>query len=175
MAAKSLLPTNTYAVPGVLNIIFFPFYQTDGTAALNIARTAGVITTLAVESAPFIVKIEAGTGSAPEVLNKPTPGVVNIKQSVGGKFARISDDTQATMQALNLGRFGAVVEVEQGQYWLVGESHGLTMEKNDGGWSTEAAGYDFLLSGLQTVHAGRVSSSLWDTLFADAADAAVAS
>lgn len=173
--AKSLKPTNVYSTPGILRAIVFPFYQTDGTAALTTARTSGVLTTLTVDSVPFIIETEAGTGVAPETLNNPNPGVKNLKQSYGGRFARISDDTQATIKELNLGRFGVVAEVKQGEYWLLGEDQGLTMEKNDGGFSTDFAGYDFLLSGLQTIHAGKVSRVLFDALFVTASEAAVAS
>lgn len=173
--AKSLKPNNSYSTPGILRAIVFPFFQTDGTPALTIARTSDTITTLTVDSVPFIVETESGTGVAPETLNNPNPGVKNLKQSYGGKFARISDDTQKTMKELNLGRFGVVAEVKRGEYWLIGEDQGLTMEKNDGGFSADFAGNDFLLSGLQTIHAGKVSQVLFDALLATASEAAVAS
>jgi hypothetical protein len=175
MALKSIVRSAAaYGVPGIIRGAIFPLINPeDGTVGFTIARTSGVVTTFTVESPVALLEFEPGTGTATEVLNVGSQR--NLKQSVGGRVAQVSDASLAVMKELNLREHCILVEVSAGNYWFFGEDRGLVAETNEGGFGTDTVGNNLLLSGLSTSHKAKISAVLADVVFATAFATAVAS
>lgn len=169
LITSGILATCDKQVPGIKRV-YLGNYDEVGTYTLD--NLTGAVTAITMTGSPVgtfkVFEFAKETGSAGSTVNSDVPnGLLSFTPTITLQFTKLEQSKRNTIALMALANLVAIVETNDGKYWLFGKDNGLQISEGTsatGTANTDFSGYNLTLTGNESAYEIEVQAAVIPTI-----------
>jgi hypothetical protein len=168
LITSGILATCDKQVPGIKRV-YLGNYDEVGTYSVD---SNGFVTAITMTGSPVgtfkTFEFAKETGSAGSTVNSDVPnGLLSFTPTVTLQFTKLEQSKRNAIALMALANLVAIVETNDGKYWLFGKDNGLQLSEGTsatGTANTDFSGYTLTLTGNESAYEIEVNAAVIPTI-----------